>query len=76
MNWLKKEDSSDIGPSPTSLTRNISSPSKKYRAKPLTKEDVTSHESLYYWRRQYDDMIHYLRESGVTPEDVDDDEVS
>jgi hypothetical protein len=75
MNWLKKEES-DIGPSPTSLTRNISSPSKKYRAKPLTKEDVTSNESLFYWRRQYEDMIHYIRESGITPEEADDDEVS
>ena len=75
MNWLKKEDSG-LGPSPTSLMRNISSPSKKYRAKPLTKEDVTSNESLFYWRRQYEDMIHYLRESGVTPEEADDDEVS
>lgn len=74
MKWSRKEVSSPE-PTPTSLTRNISSPSKKYRAKPLTKAEVTSNESLFYWRRQYDDMIHYIRESGVTPEEADDDEV-
>lgn len=74
MNRLKKEESSP-GPTPTSLTRNISSPSKKYRAKPLTKGDVTSHESLFYWRKQYEDMVHYMRESGVTTEEADEDEV-
>lgn len=74
MKWSRKEVSSPE-PTPSSLTRNISSPSKKYRAKPLTKAEVTSNESLFYWRRQYDDMIHYIRESGITPEEADDDEV-
>ena len=53
MNWLKKEKSSP-GPTPSSLTREISSPSKRHKARPLTKADVTTHESLYYWRQQYE----------------------
>jgi hypothetical protein len=74
MNKLKKDETT-TGPSPVSVTRTISSPARKYRAKPLTKQDVISNESLHFWRKKYEDMIHYVRESGVSVEDADDDEV-
>jgi hypothetical protein len=35
---------------------------------------VTSHVSLYYWRQKYTELLPFMRESGVTPEEADDDE--
>lgn len=35
---------------------------------------MTSRISLYYWRQRYAELLPFVRESGVTPEEADDDE--
>lgn len=35
---------------------------------------VTSHVSIYFWRQRYTELLSFMRESGVTQEEADDDE--
>lgn len=35
---------------------------------------MTTHLSIHYWRPRYAELLPFMRESGVTPEEADDDE--
>ena len=35
---------------------------------------MTTHLSIHYWRPRYSELLPFMRESGVTPEEADDDE--
>jgi len=38
----------------------------------LNQPQVTSHISIHYWRQRYSELLPFMRESGVTPEEADD----